>query len=367
MWARAPSLQWPRNFFTSRYFKRQEDETSTTSQAEEHFEHQEHAIFMPQGQMLSDRKDEQNMSKPFTGIQYKDEGKKLHNHATVKRKSRKKWTTADLTRFAQLRDEGFASADIAKNLGRTERAVCNAAQRYGLATSRLPFTKSEDDRIRKVIEGLAGLAANDDSIKQVCKELPHRSVTALTRRCRWLASGETVEEPPALRRAYSRAEDELLKKLRDQRASWPEIQKAMPGRTSTSLLNRYRLIVPEESRVAVQSPRWWNEEQKERLRALKREGRSGLEISVELGKSRDAIYHQFARLKTPRVAKQDSREPHHWSKREREELLELDAAGKHTYGEIACVLNRTLPAVDCMLRKLRRRSRVKQDGESSEE
>lgn len=89
---------------------------------------------------------------------------------------------------------------------------------------------------------------------------------------------------------WTKEEDELLLKLREEGFTSREMALRLPGRTDSAIRMRLSAIATDKMN------RTWTEEEKELAQQLKQEGRTVKHIAYKLGRSTNAVSSYFYKL-----------------------------------------------------------------------
>lgn len=266
-----------------------------------------------------------------------------------------------------MREDGKTAVEISAALGRSIKSVYDAAKRLRMTTAQREFTSSEDALIRAA--GASGVTNKLAQWRTLQKgSMPDRNIAALSRRYDQLLAATAKGDPPppsghtarkpALR--FSLAEKEKIVKLRHQGMHWIDILKHLPGRTSSAAVQTlYHATVPKDSWVVVEPSNWWSQDERNRLKDLVDEGQCSEYIAKELNRPLRSVRERVKKLRGTEPVSKTYGAQKHWSKKELQELLQLDLDRQYTVQEMAEIMNRSTSSVRGQLEYLGARREVR--------
>lgn len=264
----------------------------------------------------------------------------------------KRWSAAETARLTQMHEDGHTWVTISHALGRSRTAVTHYAKRKGLSTPMPSFTKEEDELI---------LAAGAAKVpwREVYTQMPHHRLQTLSYRYRKLLHGDAVVPGSRTRSNFSRGsnfsreEDECILHLRGERKTWTEILKHLPGRKDASNIQlRYERIVPRADWIKVRHSSWWSEEENERFGAMHDAGHSAKEMAAALGRCLRSVYARIRDNREQPTEDTPVTRRKFWTQKETKRLLEMEASGRYTLGEMAKILDKSYGATNYKLSML---------------
>lgn len=259
-----------------------------------------------------------------------------------------RWSEEEDEKILQLRQKGKMPEDILEHLpGRSIAAI--ESRMYGPLRGKLlergliaeiqpRLSKNDIVRVRQ-------LRSQGVPWRQLLREYPGRSVQAIKKRLR-LVDEHRSSTQRRRRRNFEQWEDELLLRYRrDQSMRWPEISARMPHRSTDTLWNRYRLLVPSKERVFIPRSSVFTPVEVENLIHLRERGLPWAEVARRLGKT--TSFGLRIRYLREKYFKDEEPRSGTWTKEEDQRLRFLSARGGEKWIEDAMQeLNRSPAAIN---------------------
>ena len=282
--------------------------------------------------------------------QYRKSGRPLTGTATTKSSvtpdKRRPWSEDELQRLFELRDQGKTTTDIGQLLARSIGSVKNRLQQGPTPPQpRKAWSQKDDDILCQ------GQKQGRVTI-EIAREL-QRSVSSVLMRLKHLRQRAKEKPNDRIRETtfFTSEEDRLLFDLKRRGATWREIKKTFPTRSSTSLQSRVYRFRGIQNPSFQSSPSQFSSQEVEMLLRLK--GDQGLPWSTVLesfpGRTLGPLVSKYSKLVEVSGPVKNPKKP--WTLDEKETVLQLRAAGNNAR-DISRLTGRSYTSVRSMLQRL---------------